>query len=601
MAVTFLKRRWHKISAATLLAVIILVSVLAFLVNNYWSPILAKEVKKVVLRSSDSLYTIDFTSAELHVLRGQLIIYNISLKPDTAVYNRRKKQHIAPNNLVTLHVRRLIIYHIHPFSLYFRHRLNINEIILSQPQLEVSYQLNHTKDTVVKDNRIPWQKMSKSLKSLHIGQIFLNDVQLKYSDYSGHKVAIQELKEMNLGASDLLIDSATQTDKSRVLYCRDIEAELNNYTGKSQNGLYAYKINHLKLSTLTSQLNIEGLVLAPVKPGEFFSKTKNDRYSLRLDSVQLNHFDYLNYHKYRMIKTSAIIIKRGYFSLFNNPNKENNKGVDKITGFPTVVLSNLTTDLRIDTFMVHHMNVEYNEFNPKSNKTGILIFDNTSGSILNITNNQAALVKNNISTADLTTYFMGKGKLNVHFSFNLTDKAVSYSYKGMLGQMDLEDINPAVVPFAMIRITSGTVKQFDFNFTANSRSSNGKVTLLYNDLKVKILKHDTTFGLKQKLLETLYANIFIIKHNNPDNPGEAPRTFDVNFTRPISSPFFKTVWNSLFNGIKPSAGLDDKTVHALAVQVDQQNANKQKRLLKKAMRQQRRAARKLKRKQEKGN
>src|ERR1700744_1414417 len=344
MARKIVIKKHHKIGAGVIVGLVAVVLILAFLVNHYWSPILAKKVRSVVLESSDSLYRADFSSAELHVLRGQVIFYDITLLPDTAVYNRRVKQHLAPNNLVSLHVKRLILDHIHPFELYFEHKLNISQIILSAPELDDSYQLNHTKDTVIKDHRTVWQKMSKSLHSIHIGQIFLNDVQLRYKDYSGHKVAISELKEMNLSASDLLIDSATQTDRSRLLYCKEIVAELNNYKGTSPSGLYSYKINHLKLSTLTSQLDIEGLRLAPINKDKFFDKTTKDRFDVYLDSVQLNHFDYLTYHKYRTVNTSCIIIKKGTFSLFNNPNKSNKPGADKIKSFPHVALSQLTTD-----------------------------------------------------------------------------------------------------------------------------------------------------------------------------------------------------------------------------------------------------------------
>ena len=209
MAIKILPRRHHRIITGVTVMVIAIVLVLAIFINRYWSPILAKKVREVVLTSSNGLYKADFSDAELHVLRGSIIFYNITLTPDSAVYNQRIKMHLAPNNLVTLHAKKLVLLHIHPFSLYFEHKLDISEIILSQPELDVSYKLNYTKDTVIKDNRTVWQKISKSLHSIHIGQIFLNDVQLKYNDYSGHKVAISELKEMNLSAMDLLIDSAT--------------------------------------------------------------------------------------------------------------------------------------------------------------------------------------------------------------------------------------------------------------------------------------------------------------------------------------------------------------------------------------------------------
>jgi hypothetical protein len=101
-------RKSHKIGIITVCSIAGIIIIFAFIVNRYWSPILAKEVKKAVLKSSDSLYHIDFSDAELHIVRGELDIYNISLKPDTAVYNRRKKAHLAPNNLVELHVKRPI-------------------------------------------------------------------------------------------------------------------------------------------------------------------------------------------------------------------------------------------------------------------------------------------------------------------------------------------------------------------------------------------------------------------------------------------------------------------------------------------------------------
>jgi len=600
MAFKLLKHRRHRIGAAIFMAVITLVLILAFFINRYWSPILASKVKSVVLTSSDSLYNVDFSDAELHVLRGQLVIYNITLKPDTAVYNRRKLQHLAPNNLVTLHVKRLIIEHIHPFSLYFEHKLDIGEVIISEPDLDVSYELNHARDTVVKDNRTPWQKISKSLHSIHIGTIFLNDVKLNYKDYSGNKVAISQLKEMNLSASDLLIDSATQHDRSRLLYCKEIVAELNNYSGKTPDGLYSYKVNHLKLSTLTSQLNIEGFSLSPIKTDEFFDKSNKDRYHVLIDSMQLNHFDYLSYHKYRTVHTKSIIIKRGEFSLFSNPNKIKDKTVDKINSFPSVALSQLTTDLEIDTILFNHFRVAYSEFNKKSNQTGTITFDNTKGHILNITNNKAALLKNNISTIQLSSYFMNRGRLHILFTFNLTDKDAPYSYKGNLDQMDLDALNPATMPLSMVKITSGTIKDFNFDIHANSHVSTGKVNLLYNDLKIKLLKPDTTYyGYSSKIIESLYANIFVIKHNNPDKPGGVPRSVDVTYNRPDYTTFFNAIWKTLLSGIKPSAGLDAKTEQATIALTNQKVIKKQERLAKRAMRKQRRAERRQQQEQEK--
>jgi hypothetical protein len=592
MAVKILQHKKHRIGLAILAVVIALVLILALFINSYWSPILAQKIKKIVLTSSDGLYRADFSKANLHVLRGKLIIYNLSILPDSAVYNRRRLQHIAPNNLVQLHLKKLVINNLHPFELYFGHKLEIGEVILNDPDLVVSYQLNHKTDTVLQNMRTTWQQIKKTLRSVHIGSIYLNDVKFKYSDYTGHKVKISELKEMNVSATDLLIDSATQTDKTRLLYCRDIVAELNNYKGTTHSGLYNYTIKHLKLSTRTSQLNMEGLSLQPVNPDSFFDKTKKDRFTFNLDSLQINNFDYLSYHKYRTVNAARLLAKNGTFELFNNPNKLKKPGIDKITSFPPVALTKIGTDIRLDTILVQHINVHYSEYNKKSYQTGTVRFENTSGHFLNVTNNKAAITKNNICRVALTTYFMNRGKLDLLTTFNLSDKDVPYTYKGTLGFMDMEQINPAIMPLAMVKITLGTVKQFSFDIHANSHVAKGNVKLLYNDLKVKLLDPDTAFnGFKGKFIESIYANLFIIKRNNPDNATTPARSFNVNYIRPKNSPFFKTMWATLLTGIKPAIGLDVKTEHATAAQQMARYSNKQKHLIKKALRQQRRAAR----------
>lgn len=595
MASKFLKHKWQKVVFASFLIFITLLLFVAFLVNQYWSPILADKAKSTVLSSSDSLYNINFSDAKLNVLQGKITLYNITLKVDSAIYHKRKRQHLAPNNLIDLHVKKLVLSNIHPFKLYFQHVLNIGRITLSAPQVHISYELNHTKDTVDKDHRTAWQKVSKTLKSIHVGDIFLNDVNFTYNDYSGNKVEISRLKEMNLHASDLLIDSLTQTDKSRLLYCKDIIAELNNYEGKTPNGLYTYTVSKLKLSTLKSQLIIEGLTLDPVRATVFFDKSRKDKYSLHLDSLQLNNFDFLNYHKYRALTASSLLLTNGTLNLFNNPNKLKTVK-NKIESFPNIAIHQLNINLKIDTVIVKRINVLYSELNKKSKKIGTIAFNNTSGQFLNVTNNPIALQKNNISTVRLTSYFMNRGRLNIFFTFNLTDKNAAYSYKGSLGPMKLQFVNPVSMPLGMIKIKSGTLKEFTFDVNGDSKISKGKITVLYNDLKISLLQADTAKQkLKRKFIASLFANLFILKHDNPDKEGEAPRSYNVTYARPINSPFFKTAWQTLLAGLKPSAGYDTKTQQATSAKMAQSAINKQRHKAKKELRKQKRAQRKLNR------
>jgi hypothetical protein len=599
MTFRIFRRRWQKVTAICIAVFIGLILLIALPVNSYWSPILAKEVKKIVLKSSDSLYNVNFSSAELHVLRGTIDIFDITLKPDTAVYNRRKKQNLAPNNLVEIRIKRLTLSHIHPFKLYFQHKLDIGEVAVDQPVLNVSYQLNHKKDTMLAYNKTAWQKISKSLHSLHIGNILLGDVKFKYEDYSGNKLVISELKELNLSAHDLLIDSVTQTDKSRLLYCEDIVAELNNYSGKSPNGLYTYKFDHLRLSTLRSRLNIEGLTLKPIKTGAFFAKSDDDKFALRLDSLQMNNFDFLNYHKYRVITASKLILNKGNLEVFGNP-KKTPRLTDRVITFPNAALYNMNLDIKLDTVKLSQIDVFYTEFNEKSNKTGTVSFNNTGGTFLNITTRPEALQKNGFCDVGLTTFFMNQGKLRLSFIFDLTGEDRAYSYKGSLGPMNLKAINPATMPLTLLKIQNGTLKQMDFDFKANRNIAKGKLIMQYNDVKVALLQRDSLFNtLQTKPIPTLYANNFILKHSNPDLSGQTPRVAFVTEYRTTETPFFKFTWHTLLAGIKPSIGLDKKTLDATVSLVNELSEEKRQRQIKKLQRQQRRAERRLQRQEKK--
>lgn len=604
MNLHFLKHKWQRRLTRSLATAIVLILLFSLVINLYWSPILARMVKKMVLSSSDSLYNVNFSDAELHVLQGKIVIFNADLYPDTSVYNRLKKQNLAPNNLYHLHFKRLVLRHIHPFKLYFQKKLDIGEVILSRPQIYATYHRNHTRDTSIQGGRTLYQHIAKTLRYIHVDHIGLNDVNFRYEDYSESKPAVSELKEMNLSATDLMIDSASQTDKSRFLYCRDINIELKNFSGHTLGNLYSYKVNLLTLSTRTAQLNAQGLLLQPLAPDKFFSKSNHDRFTIRIDSMQLNHFDFLSYHKYRTVSGTSLVLNGGSVGVFSKPklpnkNKHTNK-VDKSATFPNAGIFHLKTDMTIDSIFLHHINATYTQFNPKSHKTGSAHFNNTSGLALNLTTNAEKLQKNNICTIAVTSYFMDKGKLDVAFKFNLTDKKLAYSYKGHMGPMNLSSINPAVIPMAMIKISSGTIKSFDFDIHADINHSAGRVTLLYNDLKIKLLKPDTVNDkLQHMTIASLFANIFIIKHNNPDNPGETPRSFLVDYPREPDFPFFKSVWKTLLSGIRSCAGYGDKKEKEVKTQLADRAQKKKERKEKKAERKEKRAEKKLEKQQKK--
>jgi hypothetical protein len=596
MGLVPVKNRWLKAAFRFLIGVAAVIALFGFLVNIYWSPVVSKKLKSTIINSTDSLYTLEFSRTALHIVEGKIILEDIVLKPNMAVYNRRKALHLAPNSLYELRLKRLVLTHVHPFKLYFSKKLDIKEIVISNPQLQVRYEQNREQDTLVKDKKTPYQMISKVLKSIHVQNIVLDDVRFKYANYNHATPDISEFKDLNLQASELLIDSATQTS-NRFLFCEDVRVQLNNYDGTSFEKRYSYKIKSLHFSTLTSQLSVVGFKFNPnLSPGAFFSTTTNNRFAFSLDSLYLDNFDFKTYSKYHSVYASKLTLFNGKVAVFSNP-KPGDTTADQSKTFPHLMLKKLELDIRVDTVDAQKVAVTYTGYGKKTGQPGIITFENIYGKLLNITNNKAALAKNNIAKADLETDVMGIDRLKAQFTFNLTDDNAAFTYKGRLGPIDLQKLNPASMPLAMLRL-SGNVTSVDFDMHANKLNASGTFYAAYNNLKIIILRKDDDNGFRRMGIASLLANALVIKHNNPE--GDEPiRKYDVALVRKNNDAFFGYMWRSILAGLKETAGYDPKTEQVVKENVSKMKQNKLTKADRKARRIQRRAERQRKRQQRK--
>ncbi|RCH53740.1 hypothetical protein DJ568_15995 [Mucilaginibacter hurinus] len=560
----FLKHRWQRVIFYTVLVIAIVAILLTIATNLFVVPALQNKLKTSIRESSDSLYIVNYNDADISLLQGNITLTDATLKVDSAVYKKKKSEGTAPNNLYNVSVKQLRLTGVKGLKLYFSKKADVGKIVLNEPEIEMSYEANNPEDSASRDKRTIWQRISKSLQSVQVGEILLNNLKFKHVNYARKKPLTTVVKEVNLRAVNLLIDSATQADTSRFFYCKDLITEVSNYSGRTGNGLYTYALKNIKFSTRTARLNVQGIVFKPHNSLLFFTKTRSERFNLKLDSLNIDNFDFTNYYKYRTFSASKVTLSKGTLDVFGAPNKIPNYTRENVGSFPHMAIRKLDFGLKIDTVSIKKLHIIYSELNNDSKKKGTLVFGNTAGQMLNLTNNKAALKRNNLARVNLTTYFMDRGRLDVRFVLNLTAADASFSYKGSLGPMKLSSLNRAIMPISMVKVTSGVLKRFDFDVDANRYRAKGKMTLLYNDLNINILKLDDG-RLKKKGLMSMMANAFIIERNNPDEPGKAPRSANITYVRPVSYPFFKIAWKTLFAGVKECAGvseMDEKKANA---------------------------------------
>ncbi|MDT3402803.1 hypothetical protein [Mucilaginibacter terrae] len=551
MAGSVFKTRTQKIVLAVLAALALLLLIVVLFINSFLKPVLTQKLKEGVVKATDSLYQVNFTDLDLNIFRGKASLYNIEFKPDTAVYKKLKRQGKAPFSLYNLQVKQVSINGAKAIKMFFKKELEVGNIVLTGSKVQLN-KYGEKPGTGAKEKRTLYQKIAKDIKHIKVDAIQLDDMQFTFNDYSGKKAAASILRHISVRADDLLIDSATQADTTRTLFCKDITARLRNYTGQSTSGLYKYRVKSLELHTAASRVTASGVEVQPLPVSVYFAKSKTDRFACKFDSITLNNFDFNMYYRRSGITIADARLEGGFFEVFSNPNGSI-PATDRLVTFPHwAIRHQFKTIFNIDTLRIKNTDVSYRQYNKQSKKSGAVKFLSTSARFLNITNSKQALQKNNICRAYVHTRFMGVGGLDLWFNFNLNDADYKYSYRGHLGAMDMRSANTALVPLSMIQITSGNLKSIDFKVSSTQKVSNGQLKILYNNLNVKLLRQDDEKGFTKKSLLSLLANSFVIKSDNPDKTGQSPRLATLAFIRPGNFPFFKTIWFTLLNGIKAS-------------------------------------------------
>lgn len=535
------------------LALILIIGGAALYLSAKWKPLLTDKIKTAVYEGSDQLYTIDFKDIHLNLVTGTAVLDSISLYPDSAVFTQLKAIRKAPTHLFRIRVAHLKVNRVSILTAYFKKKIDISSIILANPSIDMVYHKVPKQKDTVKDERTLYQQISKSLKSIFVNDIKIIDADFDY--YNGLK-KLNSVKHLSVNVKNVLIDSASQYDTTRVFHSKDIAFALSGYSALSKDKMYTTKIDTVKGSISNKTVRIVGLKMIPMYPDLTFSRkysTQKDRYDLAFNEINLSGVDFISLNNDGNLHAKKVAIGPAKVAVFMNrelppPN------FDKGRNYPHLALKRIPFATLVDTLTLNKIDVSYTEFSEKTKERGTLKLDNLSGDIVNLTNDSARLTQKNHAYADLTTYIFGKGKMNVKIDFNLTDKDAAFSYVGNIGSFDMKVLNPLAKSLGLVEIEQGTVQKATFSVNANVRRSTGKVAFYYNDLKVNLLKEGDDGEKKKKGLLSFLANNVLIKNDNPTK-GEAVRTANVTYERVPQASFFNLMWKSVFVGIREAVGI----------------------------------------------
>ena len=542
--------------AGGLIALLVIVVTASIYIAAKWKPFLTDKIKTGIYEASDHLYNIDFTDLNLNVLTGTVGLDSVRLYPDTSVFHALRKKDLAPVHLFEIKLAKLKLTRISILEAYFKKRINMNAIVLDKPSINMlRFNVKAQPDTTKTATNL-YQKISKSLESVHIRSIKVLNANFDYIRGETGTV-LNAVKKLNISVTDVLIDSVSQHDKERFYYSKDVAFELIGYESVSKDKMYTLKVDTLSGFANAGDIRMKGFQMIPMYPDLQFSrkyKTQRDRYDLKFPTIAFSGLDLERFNVEGRLYAEALTIASAKVKIFMNrelpPSKEN-----KSRNFPHIALQRVELPLIIDTVNLKNVDVAYTEYNPIAQERGTVNIDNLTGTIKNVTNDSLQKSKNAFMAADLKAKIIKAADLDAHLRFNLNAKDGAFTFRGNIGPMNMPALNPLASALGLVKIETGNIQKVDFDIKGNAVGSTGSLKMQYNNLKVQLLKEgEDGEAPKKKGLLSFLANKLVIKDSNPEK-GEALRVAPVLFTRSPSQSFFSLLWKSVFTGIRETVGI----------------------------------------------
>lgn len=537
-----------------LLVLILGVAGVVWYYGRNWKPIVEIKLKEAVHKSTGGLYTVKYDNLDLNIALGNATLWNAELIPDSAVYRQQVLSKEAPNNRYHIKLKTLKIRRFSLMDVLSEKKLNISSIVFEEPSIHLISEYHAYNDTISEQGqKTLYENVKDIVRSINVRDIKIDNVKFKYSKVEAGNTSHISLDRVNINVHDVLVDETSLADTSRLYYTKMVDVQIPHFEYDLPDGYYRVKFDDLRINTREQNVLLTKVFYGPKMNKASFFKKKNQNVTmavLAFDTLRMEDLDFKRLIDNQQTIAAKVQLKNGTVDL--SADKRYPKyPVVKIGHSPHQQLMKAKKLLRLDTVFVDNITVTYHEMSAKFGREGAISFNHAKGTLTNVTNDTAVLKKDKYMRADLSAQVMGAGRLHAKFGFDMLSKNGYHTYSGTLGAMNATAFNRILHPLLNVGIASGNIRKIAFNMEGTDRKNWGSFKFDYDNLKINLPEKEN--GKKSKLASFL-VNQILINDSNPD-ANEKYHVGKINYIRVPEYTFFKTLWQSLLEGIKQCAGI----------------------------------------------
>ncbi|NOT76071.1 MAG: DUF748 domain-containing protein [Cyclobacteriaceae bacterium] len=488
------------------------------------------KIKQTVITKIEELKSkgilIEYESIDVNSFSGSIKITDVKVDeegPDSIC--------VAGATLSEIEVQGLSV-----ISYLLKKKISIASIYLKEPWIQYSSRSRKFNSTT--EGQQSGDK--PGLKGIEIELFKIDSGKVEMVDSASCKVTMKgrlNLSVKNFSIINLSSDSVQWKVESVVANGIEIDLPTRFYNMKLQQVAYYQNDQMIQLDSLFLKTTLDRAEFAKR------SAKQVDQFNVVMPSLQILGFDPGKSAQPSIIAREINL----HFDMDVYRDKRYPRAWRKPKILPIPFLRKFSFPIKIDSLIILPSKIVYHEHPEKGEGVGKISFNELKGGMYNISNDSTG-------EASMRVYskFMNAGDLNVNFTFPL-EKQKLYTVKGSLTNFSMPSINTMLEPAAHIKIESGKMQAMKFDFSYDSKESNGELELRYSDLKVVAIKDDEEKSTNK--IVTLIIGALIKKKIDKNDPIDK-RTGTIKWERDTQKAILNYWWKSVFSGFKSVFGFN---------------------------------------------
>jgi hypothetical protein len=550
------KRNARKRRTYYILTIIVVVICTAgfFLWQNFKYRLVNKKLDSLVTTKSGGLYRISYDNLVIDEALGNISAINITMLPDSAVFETMKAQNIQPENLFYIHIPKLIVTGLKTPKALLNKEIHAHKIELKDAQVEVRLgkstgeQKTESKTNLAAD---VYRQLLGNLKSIKADSIVVENTNLALLDMNSKKLR-GKAEGLSIRFSGVEIDSLKQNDTTQILFSKDLSVLTKKIELPIRKGNYTLQVTDLNFDSRagffqTGQIRLKsGLSETEFARSHSYATDRFDLTVSRTDLRSISRSGIL----YQQLKADSLDME-GLSLLVYRDKSVPHDSINRTHDYPQEAIMKLAVPVYLKKISIKNGYIEYKERNDKSDSSGKVSFFHVQSTIGQVTNMPEYIRQNNQMLVRFKADFLNATPFAAEIRMRLNDHRGKFDMDASLGELDAPALNALLKPMALAELKKGKINELQYHLDATNTEACGKLLFRYENFSVKLLKKDEDKNrYKTKLLPTLAAGL-LVKDSNPMN-GKM-RTADINYTRDIHRSIFNLMWKSLFAAIKEVA------------------------------------------------